>query len=534
VSSRLVRPAACAAAFGLLATLVACGGEPAQITDYAPQRGSVEVSTATPIRIAFDHDVDRGSVESRLHLSPATSGHVEWLSGHQLVYQHSTLRTSTTYEVILEAGYRDVAGNTYTLRHHWSFVTEAPPALAGSTPATGDHGIDPAAYLFLSFTRAMQPATLKSAITLSPPVPFDVRSDPSDPLRVIVAPSALLDPNRPYQLSVSTGALDVDGNQLSRFQSVTFTTGPPRPLHGWITFATNVGDGSPDGLWIVDPSAFPRTLFDSVGVRAFNWSPDGSSLLIEGDAESWYDYAPDIGARPLPFKAAWAAPLAGGMGYVYLDDSEQLHRQSVDGVDTLIASNVAEASVGPSGSRVLFIYGATDPKRIWAYDVGLRATYLVASDTAPVVDAVWAPAGNRIAYLRRDPSGLTLRIRNLTGAGATTTVASGDLGAPAWLDDSTHVVIAVGISTPQGQTHKAFVINTVAAPSALNPSAGLPSDVNVDVSSPVPSPDGHQIAFLSGGQVWLMNADGTRPVALTKPDPETFPYSCRAVAWTRT
>jgi hypothetical protein len=54
------------------------------------------------------------------------------------------------------------------------------------------------------------------------------------------------------------------------------------------------------------------------------------------------------------------------------------------------------------------------------------------------------------------------------------------------------------------------------------------------VASPMASPDGHQIAFLSGDQVWLMNADGTRPTALTKEDPEVFPYSCRALAWTRT
>lgn len=526
--------AAAGLAAAILIPLTACGGEPAQIIDYAPQRGAVDVSTATPIRITFDHDVDRASVESRLHLLPATTGTIDWLSGHELTYEHSTLRTSSTYEVILEAGYRDLAGNTYALRHHWSFITEGPPSLSGSSPTSGDRGIDPASYLFLTFTRAMDAATLKSAVTLSPPVPFDARADPSDTHRVIIAPSQLLDPNTSYQVAVSTAALDVDGNQLSRFQSVTFTTGPPRPLHGWITFATTVVDGSPGGLWIVDPSAFPRTLFDGAAVRGFSWSPGGDYVLVQGDAESWWVYQPGVAATPLDFKAAWAAPLASGMGYVYIDDSELLHRLSVDGADTVIAGNVAEATVSPNGARVLFIHGATDPKRIWGYDVALRATYLVATDSAPVVDPTWAPAGNRIAYLRRDASGLTLRVRNLTGNGSTTTVTSGDIAAPAWLADSTHIVMSAGLSTPDGQIHKAFVINTAAAPITLNPASGLPTDVNIDVSSPVPSPDGHQIAFLSDGQVWLMNADGTRPVALTKEDASSFPYSCRAVAWTRT
>lgn len=525
---------AAVAAGAILLPLTACGGEPAQIVDYAPQRGSVDVSTATPIRITFDHDVDQPSVESRLHLSPATTGTVRWLNGHALVYDHPTLRTNTTYEVILEAGYRDLAGNTYTLRHHWSFITEGPPSLSSSSPASGDAGIDPAAYLYLSFSRAMDPTTLNSAITLSPQAPFDVHADPSDPLRMIVAPSQLLDPNTTYQMSVSTAALDVDGNQLNRFQSIAFTTGPPRPLRGWITFATTVVDGSAGGLWIVDPSAFPRTLFDATAVHGFTWSPDGTSVLIQGDAEAWWVFTPGVGVAPLPFKATWAAPLGGGMGFVYIDDAELLHRLSADGVDTVIADNVAEGSVAPSGARVLFIHGASDPNHVWGFDVGLHATYVVASDSAAVFDAAWSPAGNRIAYLRRDATTLALRVRNLTGNGATTTIATGDIGAPAWLADSTHIVAAVGISTPQGQLHKAFVMNAAAAPTALNPSAGLPADVDLDVSSPVPSPDGHQIAFLSSGQVWLMNADGTRPVALTKEDPESFPYSCRAVAWTRT
>lgn len=518
----------------LLLPLTACGGEPAQIVDYAPQRGSVDVSTATPIRITFDHDVDRPSVESRLHLDPATPGTVRWISGRELVLEHQTLRTSTAYDVVLEAGYRDVAGNSYVLRHHWSFMTEGPPSLSASTPGAGDRGVDPASYLFLSFTRAMDPATLSSAITFTPRVPFEVRSDPSDSLRAIVAPSQLLEPDTTYQLTVDRGALDVDGNSLEHQQNITFTTGPPRALHGWIAFATTVSDGTDGGLWIVDPSAFPRTLFDSTSVVAFNWSPDGGSVLIEGDGETWVDFTPGIGATPLPFKATWAAPLGPGMGYVYIDDSEVLHRQSVDGIDTVIATNVAEASVAPSGSRVLFIHGLNDPKRIWAYEVGLRAAYLVATDTAPVFDAAWSPSGTRIAYLRRDAAGVTLRVRNLGGSSATATVVKGDIGPPAWLPDSTHLVVAAGISTPEGEIRKAFVINTVAAPAALSASSGIPADVNVDVESPAPSPDGHQIAFLSDGQVWLMNLDGTRPVALTKEDPASFPYSCRAVAWTRT
>src|SRR5438309_3423512 len=68
--------------------LSACGGDPPQIVDYSPQRNTIDVSTAAPVRITFDHDVDRASVESRLHLSPANGGSIERVNGHQLVYHH--------------------------------------------------------------------------------------------------------------------------------------------------------------------------------------------------------------------------------------------------------------------------------------------------------------------------------------------------------------------------------------------------------------------------------------------------------------
>jgi hypothetical protein len=524
------------AAGGLLVLtlqLAACGGDPPQIVDYSPQRNSVDVSTAIPILITFDHDVDRSSVELRLHLVPATTGSVRWRSGHALAYDHATLRTNTQYEVVLEPGYRDPAGNTYTLRHHWSFTTEGSPTLAGASPANGDTGVDPASYLSLDFSREMNPAALRSAIAVSPSIPFALRVDPANPLRAIIAPSRLLAPNTDYQVLVNTAAADVDGNQLERDELIRFSTGPQHALRHWIAFATATPDGTAGGLWIVDERGFPRELFDASGVQSFNWSPAGDSLLIQGPDQTWWQFAPGGRESPLSFKAGWAASLASGMGFVYIDSTAVLHRQTAAGTEETIATDVNEAAVAPNGLRVAYVRAGSSSDQVWGYDVGLRATYQLVLETATVSDLAWAPAGNRLAYLRHDATGTTLRVRSLTGAAATTTVTSGDIGRPAWLPDSTHLVFSALVSTDKALQHKAFIVNVASPPSALTPAAGLPAESSIDVSSPVSSPDGHQIAFLSGDQVWLMNADGTRPTALTRQDPTSFPYSCRALAWTR-
>jgi Tol biopolymer transport system component len=161
----------------------------------------------------------------------------------------------------------------------------------------------------------------------------------------------------------------------------------------------------------------------------------------------------------------------------------------------------------------------------------LQARYVLGSDSGPVSAVTWSTGSNRIAYLRSDPGTTTLRVRSLVGSAATTTIASGDIGAPAWFPDSTHLVFTAAVAAP-APVHKAFVVSVVTPPASLNPSLGLPTDPGVDVALPAPSPDGHQIAFLSAGRVWLMNADGTRPDALTGAAPLAFPYSCRTPAWT--
>jgi hypothetical protein len=523
--------AVCALVVG---SISACGGNPPQIVDYSPVRGAIDVSTAAPIRITFDHDVDQQSIESRLHLQPATNGNLVWLNPRQLAYQHPTLATNSTYDVVLEAGYRDPAGNTAVLRHHWSFVTEGPPAFAGSSPANGDTGVDPAAYLTVDFTRDMNGPSLQQAISISPPVPFTVRLNPTDGRRAIIAPATLLEPSTAYAISVTGTALDADGNRLSADQSIAFTTGPIRPLHNWVAFATANADGSSGALWLVNESGFPRKLYDGSSVRSFSWSPARDTLLLQSDGGTWSVLTPGQDPKALGFKASWAAALGSDMGYVFIDDAGALHRLSSNGIDTVISAAVTQVTVSPDGARLAFVEVGPQSSIIWGYDVGIQARYELAVENGQISDATWAPAGSRIAYLLHDVGMTTLKVRNLSGAAATNTIASaGAIGPPAWLPDSVHLVFAAAVPTTTGTLQKAFVVSAIAPPTALTLALGLPADPSIAVTSPVPSPDGHQIAFLNGGQVWLMNGDGTRPTPLTTFDATSFPYSCRTPAWTR-
>src|SRR5260370_17396573 len=163
----------------------------------------------------------------------------------------------------------------------------------------------------------MDAKSLKSALTINPNVPFDVRMDPGDSRRAILAPWQLLPADTDYQILLNPAALDVDGNQLGRDQTVRFTTGALQPLRHWIAFATDGVDGSPGGVWIVNESGFPRQLFDASAVRAFSWSPNGDSLLIEDQQETWWQYSPAGSTALMSFHRPSPAPLPSALAHPY-------------------------------------------------------------------------------------------------------------------------------------------------------------------------------------------------------------------------
>src|SRR6202011_4397988 len=191
---RAERPVALKALGHALLLLTAAAGlltgcaSPPQVVQITPERNARDVSSALPVEVRFDRAVDRASVASRFHLKPGVEGRIRWASDSQLVFEHQPLRPSTSYQVVLDPGYRDQQGNMNALRHSWSFVTEAPPVLTGSSPGNGDQGVDPAAYLSLTFSREMDLASLAGTIGVSPSLSFSLRKDPSEPRRVILAP----------------------------------------------------------------------------------------------------------------------------------------------------------------------------------------------------------------------------------------------------------------------------------------------------------------------------------------------------------
>lgn len=517
----------------LLAT--ACDSPP-QILEITPGRGAQEVRTNEPIRIHFDRALDRASVASRFTIHPSASGQVAWEVPNTLVFRHETLASSTHYSVSLSGGYRDTRGQVNTFNHSWSFVTERAPEIRVTSPGLGEAQVDPATYLSLTFSREMNARSFQDAVTFSPVISFSVRSDPIDARRVILAPKSLLSASAEYQVSIGSGATDIDGNHLAPTR-LRFGTGPFKSLSRWITFvATEAGASSGMGVWMVDEAGFPRLLEEGT-VDSFSWTPDGAHLLVRRPDGGWIHFPLGGTGIDLPFKASWAAYLGPESGYAYLDGTE-LSRLLPNGQIVQVGLGVTGAAVSHDQSKIAFAeespLGGTD---IRAYDVELRAQYRVQHEADNVSGLSWAPSGTRLAYLvsAGTSSNSQLRVKSLAGAAAVTTVASGELTNPAWLADSNDLTFSARVDAAGTRMWRIFRINVSLPPAGITSTGAIGPANGLDAFLPQPSPDGHQIAFLVGtpesAQVWVMNADGTGINRLTGFDPKDFPYTVRGLHW---
>jgi hypothetical protein len=535
------------------ALLLAGCAQPPQVLAISPPRGAVGVSSHAAIEVRFDRPMDETSVAAHFRLVPAAQGVVRWPNSRQLVFEHAPLRPSHKYTVVLEPGYRDARGVTNQLRHSWSFQTEGPPSLTTLTPASGTMNVDPTTSVSLTFSRPMDLTSLSRALSLVPAVPFQLRRDSADQRRVLLIPETLLQPRQTYRLLVGEGARDVDGNRLTAAVDASFTTGPLHGLQQWVGFiaqpAPGAGAGSAGGVWIVDGNRLPRRLVDAP-VTSFSWSADGSRLLLQAPGDEWTDQALEGTPVPLPFHATWASYLAPGHGYAYLD-AGHLRLLAPDGTVTEVAAGVTAAAVAPDGTTLAFVVPvpASSPPtpsqqtaaryEIRGYEVDLRTQYDLQDEPRPVDGLTWAPDGNSIAYRVRgqDPDGDQIRVRLLHGPETSLTVASGRLSTPSWQADSRSILFTATLparGSPVTRPFRLTVGDRSTAPLTAN--LALPTPPGLHVSDLSPSPDGHQIAFLGevagSSQVWIMNADGSDPVQLTRFDRVTFPYSAARVTWT--
>ncbi len=111
-----------------------------------------------------------------------------------------------------------------------------PPEILFTQPADGDKNIRVRREIpvYIWFSKKMQPASLKSAVSVSPTVDYDAYSGKEHPqsdfdILLLMLKGAYTDNpagfNTTYKISIGSGARDIEGQQLEESYEFSFTTG---------------------------------------------------------------------------------------------------------------------------------------------------------------------------------------------------------------------------------------------------------------------------------------------------------------------
>jgi hypothetical protein len=548
-SWRLVLVAGALSLLPISTLLAGCGPlNPPQITNVSPAPSQGAVHTSDPLVITFDTPMNERSVEYRLRLrtrkghptpgcsvSRAAAGHptgchFSWETPEvmRLLHPGHPWAVITTYRVQLGGGIGAADGAVNSLSHSWEFSTEGGPQVSATTPSSGGT-VGPDQAISINFSREMNPAAVKRAVTLTPAPAggYQLLRSTTVPGRFLLEPGQPLVPGSANTLSVARSALDVDGNRLQRAAVVHFTVSG---LGSTTTVVFPAGPATTDLTQVLAASA-PQYPGDPPALRVlatassgqhylYTWpSPDGARLGIEAAGNQPIEVidlrtgktATVLGSTGST-AAAWS-PNGQQLGFV-VGGALRVYTVS-DSTSVTLASALAmkgPLSWRPDGQVLAAVATpSAAPTRVALLSPALKAvTFLPTSSStaAGETDPVWNPDGSSLAFGVGSGSALALWIYRPLDTGSPLSLVATHAGAPlAFLDPDTILV-----RKPSGAL--ATVSTTTGVETVLlGPTAGQYPQAATATTT------GRQVAYTLtvGGrvQVYLANDNGTGVEPLT-------------------
>ncbi|MCA2978894.1 MAG: Ig-like domain-containing protein, partial [Myxococcaceae bacterium] len=195
-----------------------------QVVSTMPAAQASNVATGASVQLVFSEAMNPASVT--VSASPGiTFGAPVWSAANAAVTltPASALTASTSYTLTVNGA--DVAGNALSPAFTFSFTTApaadtTPPTVTTTLPAGGATGVATSTPLSVSFSEAMNPATV--TLVVSPSVALSPLSWTSAS-ELTVSPVAALGFSTTY--TVTVGGADVAGNALAAPFTFSFTTG---------------------------------------------------------------------------------------------------------------------------------------------------------------------------------------------------------------------------------------------------------------------------------------------------------------------
>ena len=201
----------------------------------------INVSISSRINVTFSEAMNKSTAESAFSTFPAITGSFSW-SGNNMTYiPVSNLAYNTTYNITVGTGAKDVAGNNMISSYTWPFTTSrdmTPPSIIGKTP--NGTNVPISSQITVTFGKAMNYASAQSAFSTSPATTGSFTWSGNN---MTYTPLSNLAYNTTYNVTIGTGARDLEGNNMLSSYTWPFTTSrdmTPPSVIGTTPDGTNV------------------------------------------------------------------------------------------------------------------------------------------------------------------------------------------------------------------------------------------------------------------------------------------------------
>ncbi len=211
---------------------------PPAVVEFSPKFGQELAPEAVVVRVRFDQEMDRASVEAAWRVSPEVRGEFRWQNERAFTYRPQGLSVGTRYQVSLDTGARSVEGRALGQPLAFSFSTLGPLKVTQVSPSASGEEVRVDAPVLISFNRPVVPANCANAVAgktdLCPALPLTTLPAingegfwvSSSVYRF--TPRLGWDAGRTYQLEVAAGVGSVSGAELAVPYAWSFQTAAPR------------------------------------------------------------------------------------------------------------------------------------------------------------------------------------------------------------------------------------------------------------------------------------------------------------------
>lgn len=358
----------------------------------------------TSIEVEFSEPVETDSAEAALRIEPAVPGSASW-SGSTLIFTpDEPLELEAAYEVRVEPGVVDRAGNRMSdPSDGFAFRTAGRPTVAEAEPADGAEDVPVDGPLVLVFSTLMDTASVEQALRIEPAIAHELRWSGE---RLEIVPLEPLAPDETYTISIGQDAADIAGVAIGEPVRIGFRTVVP----GLAVEALVPADGS-DGI---APATAIAILFDRTVDPA---SVDEEQLVIEPEVAGTLEVVGHPEAEP----GGEGTPMLRFTPSGPLPPNTTFEVSLHPGAATPGGGALAEVltwsfTTGPPpaaiSNQVTFLTDRSGVVNLWAMNPDGTGQRQISAELAPILDyavasdgsAVVVADGRRLVYLRTDGS----------------------------------------------------------------------------------------------------------------------------------